>query len=98
MTLAHIIREAFDRPVSPERGYGCGRVYVSIVEKEAAKKVKEACKAIGITYQTKGHYGTTNVIYCGYDNADGNALARGTVVAETLKAQGIRCYREEHGD
>ncbi len=98
MTLANIIRDAFESKVSPERAIGACRVYVSIVKNVDARKVQKACEAIGVKFQKRGHYGTSEVIYCGYDNFDGMALARGSTVASALKANGIECYRDEHGD
>ena len=96
--LIQILSEAFLKPVTAERGIGCGRIYVAISDKEAAKEVAKAAKKLGKIWQKKSHYGTSNALYIGYDNCDGLALARGTAVVAALKAAGISCYRDEHGD
>jgi len=95
---ANILRQAFDEPITAERASGSGRVYVVITEKEHAKGVAKAAKALGKIFQTKAHYGMRNALYIGYDNATGRELARGTKVVEVLKAHGIGAYRDEHGD
>ena len=82
---------------TPERPLGCGRIYVS-VDKEHAKGIGKAAKALGRIFQTRGYYGTRNVLYIGYDNCDGRALAQGTAVVSVLEACGVGCYRDEHGD
>jgi hypothetical protein len=86
------------RSASKERGLGCGRVYVCIVESEDAKGIAKAAKTLGRLFQKKGYAGMTNVLYVGYDNSDGLALGQGTAIAESLKASGVRCYRDEQGD
>jgi len=96
--LTRTLADAFNAPVYPERGIGCCRVYVSITDKAQAKLVEKAAKSLGKIFQRKGHQGATNVLYVGYDNCDGNALARATAVVGALKTAGIGCYREEQGD
>lgn len=98
MELTQILTEAFAKPISAERAIGCGRIYVAISDKEAAKNVAKAAKKIGKIFDKRSHYGTSNALYIGYDNCDGIALARGTAVVAALKAAGISCYRDEHGD
>jgi hypothetical protein len=93
MTLA----AAFLAPVTPERGIGCGRIYVS-VGGEHAKEVAKAAKALGKKFQKRSHYGTANALYVGYDNCDGEALARGSAIVAALKAAGVDAFRDEHGD
>lgn len=88
---------AMAAPVTPERGIGCGRIYVSI-DTAHARGVQRAAKRLGLIYQKRGHGGTANALYVGYDNCDGRALARGTKIVEVLKAAGIGAYRDEHGD
>lgn len=92
-----ILREAFETPVVPERGIGCGRIYVCI-PKEHAKGVAKAAKTLDRIFQAKAHYNMRNALYVGYDNCDGRALARGTKIVEAFKAAGVQAYREEHGD
>ena len=95
--LTMALATAFTAPVIPERGIGCGRIYVS-VGGEHAKEVAKAAKALGKKFQKRSHYGTANAIYVGYDNCDGEALARGTAIVNALKALGIEAYRDEQGD
>lgn len=96
MDYVSILKTALAAPFTAEPSC-CGRVYVS-VDKEHARGIKAAAKKLGRTFQTSGHYGTRNVLYVGYDNADGKALGQGTAIVASLKAAGIGCYRDEHGD
>jgi hypothetical protein len=95
-----VLAEAFHKPVAAERVSGCGRVYVAVTTPDKFKlaAVKKAAKKLGKIFQTRSHYGDRNAIYIGYDNATGVELARGTAVVEALKAAGVECYRNEHGD
>ena len=95
--ITNALQHAFSIPVSPERGIGCCRVYVT-VSKGSASAVAKAAQAINKTFQRKAHYGMSNALYIGYDNCDGEALARGTAVVRALQALGIDCSRQEHGD
>lgn len=81
-----------------ERASGCGRVYVSIVEKEHAKGIADAAKTMNWIFHKKGHAGMSNVLYIGYDNSTGVELGQGTAVAQVIKNAGISCYRDEQGD
>ena len=81
-----------------ERGLGCGRIYVSIVEKEDARGIAKAAKSLGHLFQKRGYAGATNVLYVGYDNCDGEALGQGTAIVKSLQEAGVRCYRDEYGD
>ncbi len=83
--------------VAPERISGCGRVYV-VPAKEHKKGIKAAAKKLGVMYLDSAYGTDKGVIYVGYDNADGRALARGTAIVASLKAVGISCYRDEVGD
>jgi hypothetical protein len=100
--LFSALEAAFNNPVLPEdfRRYGACRVYVGITseDKNHVKAVAATCKALGKIFEKKNHYGTRNVIYVGYDNFDGRALARGTAIVAALKAEGIEARRDEHGD
>jgi len=93
-----VLTEAFTAPVTPEQGIGACRVYVSLAEKEHAKGIAAAAKALGKIFQKKAYYGLTNALYIGYDNFSGRELARGTTVQRILTEAGIRCYRSEEGD
>lgn len=99
MNYTAILTEALQAAAAafPERGIGCGRIYVS-VDKEHARGIAKAAKALGKIFQKRSHYGTSNALYIGYDNCDGRALAQGTTVVNVLKSHGIGCYRDECGD
>jgi len=88
-----VLAEAFSAPVVRERGIGCGRIYVCVTDKDQAKQIGLAAKALGKIYQAKAHYGLRNAIYIGYDNCTGSELSRGTTVVNVLQAAGIKCYR-----
>lgn len=95
-----ILQTAFaaaDR-ATPERISACGRIYVCIVDKAHGRGIARAAKKLGKIYQGRGHYGVTNALYVGYDNATGREFARGTAIVAVLVANGIRAYRDEHGD
>lgn len=79
---------------------GCGRVYVSVsgCDRATVTAIAAAAKKLGLIFQRKAHYGLRNAIYIGYDNADGNAIAKGEVFAESLKASGIQAYSDAFGD
>lgn len=100
MPYETILSAAFAKAaqVPRERGIGCGRIYVIIVDKAQARGIAKAAKALGKIFQRKGYYGITNALYVGYDNCDGRALAHGTAIVTCLQAHGIACYRDEHGD
>lgn len=93
------VQAAFAVAVQPKTGAfgGCGRVYVC-VPKEHATAVAAAAKKLGVIFQRKGHYGLSNTLYVGYDNADGRALAKGEAIAESLTKAGIRAYHEVCAD
>lgn len=92
--VTEVLRAAFAAPVKNEQPMGCCRVYVS-VDKENAKLIKKAAKALGKLMQTRSYYGASNALYVGYDNHDGDVLAQATAVMAALKSQGISCYRSE---
>jgi len=96
--IEEALRNAMASAVRPERGIGCGRIYVAVSDKDQANMVGKAAKKLGFIFQKKSHYGTSNALYIGYDNCDGNALAKGTAVVNALKAVGVSCYRDEQGD
>lgn len=96
---AAILTEAFRAAAAatPERGCGCGRIYVSVAS-EHARGIARAAKKLGKIYQRRSYYGTSNALYIGYDNSDGRALAQGTAVVSVLASHGISSYRDECGD
>lgn len=80
---------------------GCCRVYVEIFagkDRALINDIAAACKEVGQIFQRKAHYGMSNAVYVGYDNHDGHALARGTLIADALRSLGIDAYRSDHGD
>lgn len=88
----NIVAEAFAaaQHVTPERISGCGRVYVVPFGTTRRSTLAAARKA--------GKIVVNGMIYVGYDNADGVALAKGTAIVAALKAHGVSCYRDEHAD
>lgn len=93
------IAAAFAAPFHAERPSGCGRVYVCLsIDGKDVKHVKAACKALGLIFQPKAHYGLTNAIYVGYDNASGRLLGKGEAVAQALNALGVKAYMEACAD
>jgi hypothetical protein len=98
MNFQKILTDAFATPVSPAITSGCGRVYVWIGKKDR-RKICNAARKIGKKFLIGADAGHLNgCLYVGYDNNDGTALARGTIVADALKAVGVECYRDEYGD
>lgn len=95
-----VLTAAFEAPFTrPERGYGCGRVYVSVSgDRPTINAVAAACRKLGKIFDRKSYYGSRNAIYIGYDNSDGIALAQGNAVAEFLKAAGLSAYADAHAD
>jgi len=106
------LQAANNAPFQAQRASGCGRAYVVISipkkledgSRNAARTktlnlIKKACGEMGLLYLTEV-YGCGKVpgIYIGYDNADGRALAKSVVFAETLRQHGIPCYDEAVGD
>jgi hypothetical protein len=86
------------RKAAPVRVYGgCGRVYLS-VPKLHAKGIGKAAKKLGMIYQGKSYYGTSNALYVGYDNADGLANGRGNAMLAVLTAHGIDAYLDLQSD
>ena len=84
-------------PVPPVRASGCGRVYI-VPEKAHKRGLKAACAKVGMRWLADAYGSAKGVIYVGYDNADGRALAKGAAMVEALKAEGIDCYRDEVAD
>lgn len=98
MDYASILSDALSKPVANERPLGCCRVYVSISDAEHAKGIAKAAKKLNLDFQKKSYYGSRNALYIGYDNMDGNVLAKASAVVAALKVAGVPCYRDEHGD
>lgn len=90
--IAEAIREGLKAEGRGSVG-GCGRAYVSLSGgKKVYNAVKKAAEKVGILY-LKEAYGTYGeVLYVGYDNADGHAWAKAKAIAENLKEIGISAY------
>lgn len=109
-TLAAVLAEVKTSTVTPVRASGCGRVYVCLsgfdmtsmtsrkVDAKIVKAVAEAAKKVGMIFQRKAHYGMTNALYVGYDNATGRELAKGELLARRLTEAGVPAYCDAHGD
>lgn len=91
------LERAMKATPAPVRASGCGRVYI-VPEKAHKKGLKAACVKLGMRWLADAYGSAKGVIYVGYDNADGRALARGAAMVEVLKAAGIDCYRDEVDD
>jgi hypothetical protein len=86
-------------PYTPARPSGCGRAYVSVCgDRATINAVSAACKKLGLMFLRKAHGTCGNVIYIGYDNCDGRALAKSEAFAKVLNERGIRAYTEAVGD
>lgn len=94
------LQTANNAPYTPAPPSGCGRAYVCVQgDKDLLRFVAASCKKMGLLFERKGHYGTgSNSIYIGYDNADGRAIAKSKVFAETLKTFGIGAYDDAVAD
>lgn len=88
-----IIQQGLAAAPFPMQFMSCARVYVG-VPKEHAKGVKAAAKKLGLIFQAKGHYGFTNVLYVGYDNAKGDVAAKGNAIAKAFNEAGVPAYIE----
>lgn len=110
-TIAAILTKAKPAPVTPNRASGCGRVYVCLsrpfdattlkyqkLDPRLVKAVEAAAARTGTIFQRKAHYGMTNALYVGYDNATGRELARGEMLAKLLTEAGVPAYMDAHGD
>lgn len=75
----------------------CGRVYV-VPAKDHKRGLRAAAKKLGARWLPEAYGTSRGVLYVGYDNADGNALARGAAMVAALKAHGVDCYRDEVTD
>ena len=88
------LEEAMTAPYIVTRSSCCGRVYV-VPAKEHKRGLRAAAKKLGARWLPEAYGTARGVLYVGYDNADGNALARGAAMVEILKARSIGCYRDE---
>ncbi len=95
--IVSTLKAAMEEKVKPQRPSGCGRVYV-YVEKEAQPVLKQPAKALNISYMKRPYGVGVDAIYVGYDNATGEALSRGELLATRLREIGIKAYREEVSD
>jgi hypothetical protein len=99
--IAEALRAAMALPFTPKTGPtgGCGRAYVAIMGTRAdINAFAAACRDQGHTFLRKAYGTGGNVLYVGYDNADGRALARAEVIAAELNRRGLRCYTDAVGD
>lgn len=78
---------------------GCGRAYVVLTAgRPEVNAFAAACKAAGVTFLRKAYGVSGPALYCGYDNADGRALAKSEAVAASLNAAGLSCYADAVSD
>ncbi len=88
---------AFSIKATPNGTSGCGRVYVVVSgDRSTINAVAAAAKKLNVIFQRRAHYGMSNALYIGYDNADGKALAKGEAVAASLSAAGLSAYMDAH--
>ncbi len=88
-------------PARAVRSYGCGRAYVAVrgVEKAERRAFMAACKKLNLMFLSKAYGTSGDVIYCGYDNADGRALAKAEAMAASLNEAGLAgCYVDPVAD
>jgi hypothetical protein len=95
--LVPVLLAALEQPVVAKPACGCGRAYVC-VGKAWATEVGKACKKVGLMWLKKAYGTAGNAIYCGYDNADGKALAKANAICEALRAAGVSAYTDAVAD
>jgi hypothetical protein len=98
--IAAALETAWKAPVGPAaRSCGCGRAYVCVsADRATVNAVAAAARKLGILFVRKNYGAGSNAIYCGYDNADGRALAKAETVAASLKAAGLSVYTDAASD
>jgi hypothetical protein len=67
-------------------------------DRATVNAVAAACRKLGVMFLRKNYGAGGNALYCGYDNADGRALAKAEAVAASLKAAGLSCYVDGASD
>lgn len=94
MDYRKILTEAFEQPAQSTAGMylSCARVYVMVSDKAHVAGIEAAAKALGKQFQKKAHYGFSNALYIGYDNATGQTYGQGLAVAAHLSVCGISSY------
>lgn len=98
------LKSALEAPVTPGRSpaCGCGRVYVVLSkapqDRPLVNAFAAAAKKLGALFLRKAYGTCGNALYCGYDNADGRALAKAHAVAKVLGDNGIGCYVDAVAD
>lgn len=102
-TVFEAVRAAFEAPTGPATpACGCGRAYVAVSGgKATVKAVAAAAAKLGLMFLPKAYGVCGPAFYCGYDNADGRALAKAKAVAASLnaaKVEGLRAYVDAVGD
>ena len=99
--IKQAITDALALSRTAERGKlsGCGRVYIAVSgDKATINAVSAACKKASLMFLRKAYGTGGNVIYFGYDNADGRASGQAELFAKTLNTSGISCYVDYVGD
>lgn len=94
------LKAANEATFVPARASGCGRAYLGFYDlsKPEKKALKAAAETLGLMF-LKEAYGTSgNVLYVGYDNADGKALAKAEVMVKVLGEHGIKSYVDPVSD
>ena len=91
------LKDALTAPYSVDARSCCGRVYV-VPAKDHKRGLRAAAKKLGARWLSEAYGTSRGVLYVGYDNADGHALARGAAMVAALKAHGVDCYRDEVTD
>jgi hypothetical protein len=78
------------------RASGCGRAYVAVrgISKAERPAFMAAASAVGFVFMRKAYGTAGDVIYVGYDNADGRALGQAEAIAASLIENGISAYTD----
>lgn len=99
MELNTIVK-ALEEGLVVENYHGrCGRAYVTLVcDRKTTNLVKKAATKVGIRYLNEAYGTSGHVLCCGYDNADGRALAIADKIEKNLREIGIKCYADAVAD
>lgn len=81
----------------PQPASGCGRAYVDLGKFRANSKAATFMKKHGIKI-TSRPYCSHKVIYVGYDNADGRALAQASAMAVGFRECGFNAMADADPD
>lgn len=98
--LEAILSRAALAPYKPARASGCGRAYVAVsgLDRNELRALGAAAKKVGLMFLRKAYGTGGNVLYVGYDNADGRALGQAAAMAEVLNAAGVSAYVDAVAD